>query len=289
MKISTYTALITPFKNNKIDEKALENLIEIQIKNGIDGIVPCGTTGESPTLTHEEHNRIIELSVTIVNKRIKVMAGTGSNSTQEAIIMTDHAKKVGADSCLIVSPYYNKPNPHGVFLHFNELDKCQIPLYIYNIPGRSVINISDENLAKISQLKNVVGIKDATGDLARLVSLRLLVKKEFEFLSGEDATAIGFNAMGGNGVISVTSNIAPKMVSDLQKFCAQGDYKSALILQDKLNDLHNAMFCETNPIPVKYAASLMKLCSNEIRLPLCEASEESKERIKKQMIKIGLI
>jgi 4-hydroxy-tetrahydrodipicolinate synthase len=289
MKISTYTALITPFKNNKIDEKALENLIEIQIKNGIDGIVPCGTTGESPTLTHEEHNRIIELSVTIVNKRIKVMAGTGSNSTQEAIIMTDHAKKVGADSCLIVSPYYNKPNPHGVFLHFNELDKCQIPLYIYNIPGRSVINISDENLAKISQLKNVVGIKDATGDLARLVSLRLLVKKEFEFLSGEDATAIGFNAMGGNGVISVTSNIAPKMVSDLQKFCAQGDYKSALILQDKLNDLHSAMFCETNPIPVKYAASLMKLCSNEIRLPLCEASEESKERIKKQMIKIGLI
>ncbi len=289
MKISTYTALITPFKNNKIDEKALENLIEIQIKNGIDGIVPCGTTGESPTLTHEEHNRVIELSVTIVNKRIKVMAGTGSNSTQEAIIMTDHAKKVGADSCLIVSPYYNKPNPHGVFLHFNELDKCQIPLYIYNIPGRSVINISDENLAKISQLKNVVGIKDATGDLARLVSLRLLVKKEFEFLSGEDATAIGFNAMGGNGVISVTSNIAPKMVSDLQKFCAQGDYKSALILQDKLNDLHNAMFCETNPIPVKYAASLMKLCSNEIRLPLCEASEESKERIKKQMIKIGLI
>ena len=289
MKISTYTALITPFKNNKIDEKALENLIEIQIKNGIDGIVPCGTTGESPTLTHEEHNRIIELSVTIVNKRIKVMAGTGSNSTQEAIIMTDHAKKVGADSCLIVSPYYNKPNPHGVFLHFNELDKCQIPLYIYNIPGRSVINISDENLAKISQLKNVVGIKDATGDLARLVSLRLLVKKEFEFLSGEDATAIGFNAMGGNGVISVTSNIAPKMVSDLQKFCAQGDYKSALILQDKLNDLHNAMFCETNPIPVKYAASLMKLCSNEIRLPLCEASEESKELIKKQMIKIGLI
>ena len=289
MKISTYTALITPFKNNKIDEKALENLIEIQIKNGIDGIVPCGTTGESPTLTHEEHNRVIELSVTIVNKRIKVMAGTGSNSTQEAIIMTDHAKKVGADSCLIVSPYYNKPNPHGVFLHFNELDKCQIPLYIYNIPGRSVINISDENLAKISQLKNVVGIKDATGDLARLVSLRLLVKKEFEFLSGEDATAIGFNAMGGNGVISVTSNIAPKMVSDLQKFCAQGDYKSALILQDKLNDLHSAMFCETNPIPVKYAASLMKLCSNEIRLPLCEASEESKERIKKQMIKIGLI
>ena len=289
MKISTYTALITPFKNNKIDEKALENLIEIQIKNGIDGIVPCGTTGESPTLTHEEHNHVIELSVAIVNKRIKVMAGTGSNSTQEAIIMTNHAKKVGADSCLIVSPHNNKPNPHGDLLHFRELDKCQIPLYIYNIPGRSVINISDENLAKISQLKNVAGIKDATGDLARLASLRLLVKKDFEFLSGEDATAIGFNAMGGNGVISVTSNIAPKMVSDLQKFCAQGNYKSALILQDKLNDLHSAMFCETNPIPVKYAMSLMNLCSNEIRLPLCEPSESSKERIKNQLKKIGLI
>jgi 4-hydroxy-tetrahydrodipicolinate synthase len=289
MKISTYTALITPFKNNKIDEKALENIIEIQIKNGIDGIVPCGTTGESPTLNHEEHNRVIELSVEIANKRIKVMAGTGSNSTQEAIIMTNHAKKVGADSCLIVSPYYNKPNPQGVFSHFSELDKCQIPLYIYNIPGRSVINISDENLAKISQLKNVVGIKDATGDLARVASLRLLVKKEFEFLSGEDATAVGFNAMGGNGVISVTSNIAPKMVSDLQKFCAQGDYKSALILQDKLNDLHSAMFCETNPIAVKYAMSLMNLCSNEIRLPLCEPSESNKERIKNQLKKIGLI
>jgi 4-hydroxy-tetrahydrodipicolinate synthase len=289
MKISTYTALITPFKDNKIDEKALENIIEIQIKNGIDGIVPCGTTGESPTLNYEEHNRVIELSVAIANKRIKVMAGTGSNSTQEAIAMTNHAKKVGADSCLIVAPYYNKPNPQGVFLHFSELDKCQIPLYIYNIPGRSVINISDENLAKISQLKNVVGIKDATGDLARVASLRLLVKKEFEFLSGEDATAVGFNAMGGNGVISVTSNIASKMVSDLQKFCAQGDYKSALILQDKLNDLHCAMFCETNPIAVKYAMSLMNLCSNEIRLPLCEPSESNKERIKNQLKKIGLI
>ncbi len=289
MKISTYTALITPFKNNKIDEKSFENIIEMQIKNGIDGIVPCGTTGESPTLSHDEHNRVIEVAIAIANKRIKVMAGTGSNSTQEAVIMTNHAKKLGADSCLIVSPYYNKPNPQGVYLHFNELNKCEIPLYIYNIPGRSVINISDENLAKIAELKNVAGIKDATGDLARVASLRLLVKKDFELLSGEDATAIGFNAMGGNGVISVTANIAPKLVSDLQKFCALGDYKSALLLQDKLNNLHSAMFCETNPIPVKYAMSLIGLCTDEIRLPLCEPSESSKNRINFEMKKIGLI
>ena len=289
MKNTSYTAIITPFKNNKIDEKSFENIIEYQIKNGIDGIVPCGTTGESPTLTHEEHNRVIELAISIANKRIKIMAGTGSNSTQEAVIMTNHAKKLGADSCLIVSPYYNKPTPGGVYLHFSELNKCQVPLYIYNIPGRSVINISDENLAKIAKLENIVGIKDATGDLARVASLRLLVDKNFEFLSGEDATAIGFNAMGGNGIISVTSNIAPKMVSDLQKFCEKGDYKSALELQDKLNDLHSAMFCETNPIPIKYAMSLMGMCSDEIRLPLCEPSLESKARIKNEMKKLGLI
>ncbi|MBM5781972.1 MAG: 4-hydroxy-tetrahydrodipicolinate synthase [Pelagibacterales bacterium] len=289
MTTQTYTALITPFKNGKIDEKALENLVEFQIKNGVDGIVPCGTTGESPTLSHEEHNLVIEICTKVANKRVKIMAGTGSNSTEEAIMMTNHAKKIGVDSCLIVAPYYNKPTPNGVYQHFKALNECEIPLIIYNIPGRSVINISDDNLAKISELKNVVGIKDATGDLARVASLRLLVKKEFAYLSGEDATVVGFNAMGGNGVISVTSNIAPKMVSDLQKFTAQNDYKSALEIQDKLTSLHAAMFCETNPIPVKYAASLMGLCSSEIRLPLCEPSSEAKARIEKEMKKLGLI
>ena len=288
MTTQTYTALITPFKNGKIDEKSFEQLIEFQIKNGVDGIVPCGTTGESPTLSHEEHNLVIELAVKIANKRIKVMAGTGSNSTKEAIMMTNHAKEVGADSCLIVSPYYNKPTPEGIFQHFKALNECGIGLFIYNIPGRSVINISDENLARIAELKNVIGIKDATGDLARLANLRLLVKKEFIYLSGEDATVVGFNAMGGNGVISVTSNIAPKMVSDLQKACARGDYATALSLQDKLNNLHLAMFCETNPIPVKYAASLMGICSKEIRLPLVEPSESAKLRIEKEMKKLGL-
>ncbi len=289
MRAETFTALVTPFKNDRVDEKALEKLVEFQIKNGVDGVVPCGTTGESPTLTHDEHNLVIELCVKIANKRIKVMAGTGSNSTSEAIMMTNHAKKIGADSCLIVAPYYNKPIPEGIYQHFKALNECDIPLFIYNIPGRSVINISDENLARIAELKNVVGIKDATGDLARVASLRLLIKKEFSYLSGEDATVVGFNAMGGNGVISVTSNIAPKMVSDLQKFTAQGDYKSALEIQDKLTALHAAMFCETNPIPVKYAASLMGLCSEEIRLPLCSPSDSAKARIKKEMEKLGLI
>lgn len=285
----TYTALITPFKNNKIDEKALQKMVEFQIKNGVDGIVPCGTTGESPTLSHEEHNRVIELCIKFAKGRVKIMAGTGSNSTEEAIMMTKHAKKLGATSCLIVAPYYNKPTPEGVYQHFKALDKCGIPLIIYNIPGRSVINISDENLARIAQLKNVIGIKDATGDLARVASLRLLIKKDFAYLSGEDATVVGFNAMGGTGVISVTSNVAPKMVSDLQKATAKGDYKTALKIQDKLTALHAAMFCETNPIPVKYAASLMGLCSDEIRLPLVEPSAAAKERVKKEMKKLGLI
>jgi len=285
----TFTALVTPFKNGKVDEKSLEKLVEYQIKNGVDGIVPCGTTGESPTLSHVEHNLVIDLCVKISNKRIKVMAGTGSNSTAEAIMMTNYARQIGADCCLVVAPYYNKPTPEGVYQHFKALNDCEIPVIIYNIPGRSVINISDENLARIAELKNIAGLKDATGDLARVASLRMLIKKKFAYLSGEDATAVGFNAMGGTGVISVTSNIAPKLVSDLQKFCQKGDYKSALEIQDKLTNLHAAMFCETNPIPIKYAASLMNLCSSEIRLPLVQPSLDSKIRIEKEMKKLGLI
>jgi len=204
-------------------------------------------------------------------------------------MMTNHAKRIGADSCLIVAPYYNKPTPEGVYQHYKALNECGIPLIVYNIPGRSVINISDENLARIAELENVVGIKDATGDLARVASLRLLIKKDFTYLSGEDATVLGFNAMGGNGVISVTSNIAPKLVSDLQKFCAVENYKAALEIQDKLTSLHAAMFCETNPIPIKYAASLMGFCDTEIRLPLVEPSEAAKVRIKSEMKKLGLI
>ncbi|MCE3254876.1 MAG: dihydrodipicolinate synthase [Rickettsiaceae bacterium] len=285
-----YTALVTPFKNDKIDEKALEKMIEFQIKNGVDGIVPCGTTGESPTLTHDEHNLVIDLSIKISNKRIKVIAGTGSNSTAEAIMMTNHAKKSGADGCLIVTPYYNKPTQEGLYQHFKAInDQCEIPLILYNIPGRSVINMTDETIAKLAKLKNIVGLKDATGDLARVASLRLLVDENFSILSGEDATAVGFNAMGGYGVISVTSNIAPRLCADLQKFTKTGDYKSALQVQDKLTDLHSAMFCETNPGPVKYAASLMGLCSSEIRLPLTLPSDANKARVEKEMKRVGLI
>jgi 4-hydroxy-tetrahydrodipicolinate synthase len=289
MTAETYTAIVTPFKNNKVDEQSLEKLVEFQIKGGVTGIVPCGTTGESPTLSHDEHNLVIELCVKIANGRIKVMAGTGSNSTDEAVMMTNYAKKVGANSCLIVAPYYNKPTPEGIYQHYKALDKCDIPLFIYNVPGRSVINISDENLARIATLENVAGIKDATGDLARIATLRLLINKKFSYFSGEDLTAVGYNAMGGNGVISVTSNIAPKMVSDLQRATAKGDYKTALEIQDSLTALHDVMFCETNPIPVKYAASLMGLCSAETRLPLVTPSAVAKEKIEREMKKLGLI
>jgi 4-hydroxy-tetrahydrodipicolinate synthase len=289
MNTNTYTALVTPFKNNQIDEKAFSNLIEFQIKNDVDGIVPCGTTGESPTLSHEEHNRLVEIAVKVANGKIKVMAGTGSNSTSEAVAMTNHAKKIGANSCLIVAPYYNKPTQEGIYQHFQELNKCGIPLIIYNIPGRSVINITDQTLARISELENVIGIKDATGDLARVATLRLLIKKDFLFLSGEDATAVGFNAMGGNGIISVTSNILPKMVSDLQKATVIGEYKTALKIQDQLTNFHSAMFCETNPIPVKYALSLMGFCENEVRLPLVAPSLESQKKIKAEMQHLNLI
>ncbi len=285
----TYTALITPFKNGKIDEASFKKLIESQIAGGVDGVVPCGTTGESPTLSHDEHNLVIELAIKFAKGRLKIMAGTGSNSTSEAVHLTKYAKKCGADSCLIVAPYYNKPTSEGIYQHFYELNKCGIPLIIYNIPGRSVINISDEILAKIAKLENVVGIKDATGDLARIATLRLLINKKFKFLSGEDVTALGHNAMGGNGVISVTSNIAPKMVSDLQKATARGDFTTALSLQDNLTELHQAMFCETNPIPVKYAASLMGICSEEIRLPLTSPSQTSKQKVSLALHAAGLI
>lgn len=285
-----YTALITPFKNGKVDEDALVKIIRKQIENNVDGIVPCGTTGESPTLTHEEHNRVIEISVNISAKKIKVIAGTGSNSTQEAVMMTNHAKNVGADACLVVSPYYNKPSMAGVYEHFKAINNCNLPIILYNIPGRSVINIPDIHIAKMAEdFDNLVGIKDATGDLQRIASLRLLIKKEFSYLSGEDGTAVGFNAMGGNGVISVTSNIAPKLCKDLQNYCKESNYQKALEIQDKLTQLHDVMFCETNPIPVKYAASILNLCSSEIRLPLVEPSQESKDKIKKQMKILGLI
>ena len=289
MATNTYTALITPFLQNKLDIDSFVKIIENQISNGIDGIVPCGTTGESPTLSADEHNLLIEVSVATAKNKIKVMAGTGSNSTAEAIEFTRHAKKVGADSCLVVAPYYNKPTPEGVYQHFSALNKLDIPLIIYNIPGRSVINISDVLIAKLANLTNVVGIKDATGDLLRVATLRKLINKDFLYLSGEDGTALGFNAMGGNGIISVTANIAPKLVANLQKATANNNYPQALQIQDSLTNLHSAMFCETNPGPVKYACSLLGLCSPEIRLPLVLPTSESQQRIQQEMKNLNLI
>ena len=285
----TYTALITPFKDNKIDEKSLINLIEYQIDGGVDGIVACGTTGESPTLSHEEHKTMIKLCVEIANKRIKVMAGTGSNSTYEAVMMTNYAKKVGADSCLIVAPYYNKPTASGIYSHFKEINKIDLPIILYNIPGRSVINITDNEIAEIAKLSNVIGVKDATGDLARIATLRQLISKaDFMFLSGEDMTAIGYNAMGGNGIISVTANIAPKLVKDLQNLCASFQYEKALQAQDELTPLHQAMFCQTNPIPVKFATSYLNLSTNEIRLPLCNPEKDNISNISEIIDKFDL-
>ena len=289
MATNTYTALITPFSQNKIDVDSFVKIIETQIANGIDGIVPCGTTGESPTLSSYEHNMLIEISVATAKNKIKVMAGTGSNSTAEAIEFTKNAKKVGVDSCLVVAPYYNKPTPEGIYQHFSALNKLDIPLIIYNIPGRSVINISDVLIAKLAQLENVVGIKDATGDLLRIATLRKLINKDFLYLSGEDGTALGFNAMGGNGIISVTSNIAPKLVSQLQQATASNNYPQALQIQDKLTTLHSAMFCETNPGPIKYACSLLGLCQPEIRLPLVLPTLESQQKIKQEMQNLNLI
>lgn len=283
------TALITPFKDGRLDEKALERLIEFQIDANSDSVVVCGTTGESPTVSNDEHRKIIELSVKYARKKIKVIAGTGSNCTKEAVDMTIFARDLGADGCLIVAPYYNKPNFTGIYRHFEELNKIDIPLIVYNIPGRSVIDISDDNLAKLAELKNVVAVKDATGDLARVVNLKSKTPKDFCILSGEDATIVGFNAMGGDGVISVTSNIAPKIYKELLNAIESSDLNKAQQLQQKLLNLNDVMFCETNPIPVKYAASLMGLCQEEIKLPLVEPSDAAKDKIKQALKDLSLI
>ena len=286
-----YTALITPFSGGKLDEKAFQAFVEWQINEGVHGLVPCGTTGESPTLSHEEHNRVVDLCIEVARGRVPVMAGTGSNSTEEAIMMTQHAKRSGASGALIVAPYYNKPTQEGIYQHYKAIhDAVEIPIVIYNIPGRSVINITDDTLARLAELPNIVGVKDATGDLARPYTLRSLLSspykgadqgpnlppsrgKEFSLLSGEDMTAVAFNASGGTGCISVTSNIMPKRCAEVQNACLAGDFKKALALQDALVPLHEIMFCETSPAPVKYAASLMGKCAPDLRLPLVMPSE----------------
>ncbi len=285
-----YTALITPFKKGKLDEQAYGDLIAWQIAQGVHGLVPVGTTGESPTLSHKEHMRVVELCVQAAKGKVPVMAGAGSNSTDEAIYFTRHAQKAGAAMVLSVAPYYNKPTQEGLYQHFKAIhDASDIPIIIYNIPGRSVVNITDDTFLRLADLPRIAGIKDATGDLARVSTLRAKVGKRFALLSGEDMTAVGFNAMGGQGCISVTANVAPRMCADVQNACLAGDYAKALNAHEKLVNLHQAMFVETNPGPVKYAVSLLKKCAGDVRLPLTESSQNTKTLVKKVMQETGLL
>jgi len=287
----SFTALITPFANGGIDEAAYQSFVEWQISEGTHGLVPCGTTGESPTLSHDEHNRVVELCVEVAkSKKIPVIAGAGSNSTSEAIALAAHAKKAGADAVLVVTPYYNKPTQEGLFQHFKAIhDAVDIPVVIYNIPARCVIDMSVETMARLAKLPNIVGVKDATNDLGRPIKTRALCGDKFAQLSGEDGTAVAFLAQGGHGCISVTSNIAPSLCSQLQIAWAAGDLATVAALRDKLAPLHDSMFCETNPAPVKYAASLLGKCSAHVRLPLVEITDASKERVKLAMQNAGLI
>src|SRR5512134_1185710 len=284
------TALITPFKKGAVDEKAYQEFIDWQIKEGSHGLVPCGTTGESPTLTHDEHNRVIDLCIEVAKGRVPVMAGTGSNSTDEAIMTTRHAKAAGADAVLVVTPYYNKPTQEGLYQHFKAInDAVDIPIIIYNIPGRSVVDMSVETMKRCYGLRNVIGVKDATANLARTSQQRLAMGRDFIMLSGEDATALGFMAHGGHGCISVVSNIAPRLCADFQEACLAGDFRKALELQDRLMPLHDAMFCEANPGPVKYAAWRLGLCSAETRLPLVPLSEAAKKQVDAALVGLGLV
>lgn len=277
-----YTALVTPFaKDLSVDYAAFEAFVDWQAREGVDGIVPCGTTGESPTLTPKEHDQIVEVAVKAAAGRSKVMAGAGSNSTEEAIAYSQHAEKAGADALLIVAPYYNKPNQEGIFQHYKAIaGKTGLPIFVYNIPGRSVINIADETLARLAEAcPNIAGVKDATGDLARVSSLRKLVGDRLTLFSGEDITAIGFNAMGGKGVISVTSNVAPAHVTQVQKLTLEGKFADALKLHEPFIGLHQAMFTETSPGPVKYALSMLGICTDDVRLPLVKTTEATQKHM----------
>ena len=286
-------ALVTPFKNNKLDEDSYINLIHFHIKNGTNGLVPAGTTGESPTLSHEEHQKVIDLCVKESNGKIPIIAGTGSNSTEEAISLTSHAEKMGANAALIVTPYYNKPTQEGLYQHYKAInDKCGIPIIIYNIPGRSVIDMTVETMAKLYELKNIVGVKDATGDLNRVTQTLKKLGKDFIQLTGNDDNALEFNRRGGVGSISVTANIAPKLCSEFQSLSKLEDKDSILQAEnlDKiLQPLHNSMFIESNPSPVKYAAKVLNLCSDEVRLPLVKVTNKTKAIIEKALHSTKLI
>jgi len=277
-------ALVTPFKGNSLDEQTYIKIINFHLENGTNGLVPAGTTGESPTLSHREHEKVIELCIQEAKGKIPVIAGTGSNSTTEAISLTEHAEKAGADGALIVTPYYNKPTQEGLYQHYKAInDKCGIPIIIYNIPGRSVIDMTVDTMARLFELKNIVGVKDATGDLNRVDETFKKIGNEFIQLTGEDGLAYEYNKRGGVGCISVTANIAPKMCSDMQKFSKsedKGEQKMAEEIDKKLQPVHKSLFIESNPSPVKYAAKLIGLCNDNVRLPLVTVLDETKVELK---------
>lgn len=283
-------ALVTPFDNGKVDEKALKHLVEWHIEQGSHGIVPVGTTGESPTLSHEEHEHVIELVVKTAAGRVPVIAGAGSNNTNEAIRFVQFAEKVGAEAALVVTPYYNKPTQRGLFQHYKALhDASNIPIVIYNIPPRSVIDMTPDTMGELAKLPRIVGVKDATGDIGRVSVQRLTCGKDFIQLSGEDATALGYNAHGGIGCISVTANVAPKLCSEFQEATLNGDFARALELQDRLMPLHRAIFIEPGVVGAKYALSLLDKCSPEVRCPITEALPETKDKIKEAMKIAGIL
>ncbi len=283
-------ALITPFNDGKVDAAAFRKLVEWQIDQGTHGLVPCGTTGESPTLSHDEHRQVVELCIEAASGRVPVIAGTGSNSTAEAVQLTLHAKRAGADGVLVVTPYYNKPTQEGLYLHYKAINDCtDIPILIYNIPGRSVVDMTVDTMARLFKLKNIVGVKDATANMARVSQQRAALGKDFVQLSGEDATALGFMAHGGQGCISVTANVAPALCSEFQLACLGGNFKRALELQDRLMPLHDALFVESNPGPVKYAASKLGLCNGETRLPLAPIAPASRQKVDEAIAAVGLV
>ena len=286
-------ALVTPFKNDKLDEECYIKLINFHLENGTNGLVPAGTTGESPTLSHAEHNKVIELCINEAKGKIPVIAGTGSNSTDEAVALTKHAEKAGADGALVVTPYYNKPTQEGLYQHYKTInDNTSLPIIIYNIPGRCVIDMTVDTMARLFELKNIAGVKDATGDLNRLDQSIKKLGPEFIQLTGEDGLAFEFNKRGGVGIISVTANIAPRLCSDMQKFSksdSDNEIKEAERIDSLLQPVHKSLFIESNPSPVKYAAKLLGLCDDAVRLPLVKIEDETKSKVKNSLISAKLL
>jgi len=286
----SFTALVTPFKNGSVDERAFRGLVEWQISEGTNGLVPVGTTGESPTLSHAEHKQVVEWCIDQAKKRVPVVAGAGSNSTREAVELAKHAEEAGADAVLVVTPYYNKPTQEGMYQHFKAInDAIGIPIIVYNIPVRSVVDLSVDTMTRLYELKNIAGVKDATASMVRVSQQRAAMGEGFNQLSGEDATALGFMAHGGHGCISVTSNVAPRLCAEFQSACLRGDFATALKLQDKLMPLHQNLFVETSPAPAKYALSLLGKASDALRLPMVPIGDKSKAAVRDAMVHAGLI